>query len=189
MDATEQVNAVETGTELEASQAVVERVLSPYKLRCRYLLRATAERNPCKERLVAARGEFAIPESCYIAATGHFNAVEFNICYNQLAYCLMAVCIEHTLLHAFSRWNLNEFSRRQLSDFLIVQFSSSFRKPLKSEAFYGRVEINRISRRQDTIFLKTTCHFDDRCGGESAGGALIAVIGGDASSGAAHGYL
>ena len=36
--------------------------------------------------LISAKGRFSIPDSCYIDDTGHFNAVEFNICFNQLAY-------------------------------------------------------------------------------------------------------
>ena len=45
------------------------------------------------KKLITGKGRFSIPESCYIDSTGHFNAVEFNICYNQLAYVLFAGCI------------------------------------------------------------------------------------------------
>src|SRR5690348_5245638 len=87
------------------SAALLENVLAPYKPHCRYLQRAhvvsgseRAGLPASKGTEVSAHGDFAIPESCYIADTGHFNAVEFNICYNQLAYTLLAACVEHKWL-------------------------------------------------------------------------------------------
>ncbi|MGW6540873.1 FcoT family thioesterase [Streptomyces sp. NPDC055051] len=44
-------------------------------------------------RPLTGSGMFTIPEPCYIDDTGHFNAVEFNICYNQLAYYTLAAMI------------------------------------------------------------------------------------------------
>jgi hypothetical protein len=74
---------------MAVDSAVLAVVLAPYKLNCRYLLSVVAEYGQKGCSLASARAEFSIPESCYIASTGHFNAVEFNICYNQLAYSLM----------------------------------------------------------------------------------------------------
>ena len=155
---------------------LLKRVLQPYKQHCRYLKMAVVEREPTVGSL-RARGEFSIPESCYIADTGHFNAVEFNICYNQLTYCLLAAAIQHNLLDPLCRWDLAEFSRRQLSDFLIVQFSSSFRSPLIARSFEGTVGIKKVLTRQTTIFMKTVCTFHDLCGGKSEGEATIAILG------------
>jgi hypothetical protein len=161
-------------------ETLLSRVLEPYKKHCRYLQMAVVERESTVESLTA-RGEFSIPESCYIADTGHFNAVEFNICYNQLTYCLLAAAIQYKLLDVLDSWDLAEFSRRQLSDFLIVQFFSSFRSPLNARSFEGRVWIKKVMTRQTTIFMKTACTFDDGCGGKSGGEATIAILGQRAS--------
>ena len=75
-------------------------ILIPYKPHCRYFQNA----------FLTARGEFSISESCYIAETGHFNAVEFNICFNQLSYYLIAECSHHQLLNDFSGWDINKFT-------------------------------------------------------------------------------
>src|SRR2546422_760024 len=83
--------------------SVLDMVLDCYKPHCRYLHSATVEpgRNGV---VVAGRGEFAISESCYIADTGHFNAVEFNICYNQIAYITLAHSVLHGWLDAMASW-------------------------------------------------------------------------------------
>src|SRR6185437_12588121 len=83
-------------------------ILKPYRQNATYLKSAeitqvcdksTIAPGTQDQRLVTGKGCFAIPESCYIDDTGHFNAVEFNICYNQLAYVLFAGCIEAGLMH------------------------------------------------------------------------------------------
>jgi hypothetical protein len=168
----------ETATpEAAVSDSTLEFVLAPYKLHCRYLQTATVEKGCNGTPAVTARGRFAIAESCYIADTGHFNAVEFNICYNQLTYCLLAQAIDNQFLDVLRTWSLPEFSRRQLSDFLILQFSSKFRKPLNARRFDGRVEINKITIFKGNIFMKTSCSFEDSHGATADGGALIVILG------------
>ena len=162
-------------------------VLTPYKPRCRYLRRArvlvgsNAPQVPTsRECALNAHGEFQIPESCYIADTGHFNAVEYNICYNQLAYTLLAACIEHQLLGALSGWSMDQYRQRQLPDFLIVDFTSEFRSPMQSARFEGYVGISRATTRRGTVFMKTISQFRDYQGGFARGHALIAVVDGAA---------
>jgi hypothetical protein len=155
---------------------LLARVLAPYKPHCRYL-RTAAVHYPATRSIAAAAGTFLIPESCYIASTGHFNAVEFNICYNQLTYCLLAKCIEDGALEVFDGWTLAEFSRRQLSDYLIARFFSAFHTPLTAATFRGEVEIAQVALRRDATFMKTVCRFSDDCGGRAEGGATIAIVG------------
>ena len=156
---------------------LLARVLTPYKPHCRYL-RTAAVRYAGARSIAVASGTFSIPESCYIASTGHFNAVEFNICYNQLTYCLLARCIEDRVLDAFAGWTLAEFSRRQLSDYLIARFFSAFHQPLTAPVFEGEVEIAQVAVRRNATFMKTVCRFSDHAGGRADGGATIAIVSG-----------
>ncbi len=180
MSASAQPSCAPTSTSLEAviSDGTLKTVLTPYKLHCRYLQSANVEKGSNGAWLLKARGRFSIPESCYIADTGHFNAVEFNICYNQLTYCLLAQAIDYQLLDVVRMWSLSEFSRRQLSDFLIVNFNSTFRKPLNARQFEGWVAINKVTVRQRNIFMKTSCGFEDSSGASSHGGAVIVILSG-----------
>jgi hypothetical protein len=165
-----------TETEL-VSQRILTDVLAPYEPHCRYLQRAWIQpKGPHNHALITAHGRFSIPNSCYITDTGHFNAVEFNICYNQLAYTLVAGAIERRLLPAFDDWTLNDYYRRQLRDFLIVNLVSEFRSPIMSSGFDGSVSFDRISVRRGTIYIKTSCQFKDHRSGLSRGRVLTAVI-------------
>jgi hypothetical protein len=155
---------------------VLDMVLDCYKPRCRYLQTVVATPGG-NGVLVEGRGEFGIPESCYIADTGHFNAVEFNICYNQIAYTTLAHCVAHRWLDAMSGWSLQEFLRRQLSDCLIVEFSSSFRRPLNARRFFGAAQMNKLTVKKGTIFMKTSCQFSDEHGMAAEGRMLMAILG------------
>lgn len=158
--------------------SILDTVLTPYKPHCRYLQSVAMQKECSGTALLKARGTFSIPESCYIADTGHFNAVEFNICYNQLTYSLLAQAIDNQLLNVLGTWSLPEFTRRQLSDFLIVDFTSTFRRSLNARQFEGWVEINKVTVRHRNIFMKTSCSFEDHSGASSHGGAVIVILNG-----------
>ena len=175
---------------------LLQRVLAPYKDHCRYLERATvvsAMDPPATgappangslqrgrwgdgEPLVWIEGELAIPASCYIEDTGHFNSVEFNLCYNQLVYTLMAQCVVSELLPPFSAMTLEEYLARQLPDVLIHEFSSKFSRPMDMRAFRGRVTITSAGDRKRFLLVHTTCQFDDDRGGHSHGEVTLAIV-------------
>ncbi len=80
----------------EVNRDLLKLFLEPYKEDCKYLKKAYFNSNESRKEdrnLGFIKGEFAIPYSCYIDDTGHFNSVEFNICYNQLFYILIAYSI------------------------------------------------------------------------------------------------
>jgi hypothetical protein len=174
----------ETAADDAVGEEVLSRILEPYKSHCKYLKRASLERggypNPPGEppRVLSGHGWFSIPESCYIADTGHFNAVEFNICFNQLAYTLVAAAVARGSLAVLSHFTFDEFCRRQLSDCVIANFSSEFPSAMRRDEFYGNLHIERVSVRKGTVFMKTICEFRDHRNGRSSGQALLAVVNG-----------
>lgn len=168
----------------EVNQELLDVFLSPYKENCRYLKKAEfrypfndapSKSDKKGQGLWLIEGEFAITESCYIADTGHFNSVEFNICYNQLFYITIAYLVQHKLLKEMSDWDLEIYKRRQLSDFLIVKFSSTFRQPINSNSFQGMLSINKCSIRGNLLLIKTSCAFYDNRGW-SEGDVTIAIV-------------
>jgi hypothetical protein len=154
---------------------MLDKVLSPYKPNCRYLVGGTVRHDPSRTPLIEAQGEFRIPESCYIADTGHFNSVEFNLCYNQIAYCAMAQALERGWIGVHCDWNLDEFLHRQLSDCMIVEFSSKFRKPLNARHFRGVFGLEKIKRARDVLLLFTSGRYEDDDGATSTGSVTFAL--------------
>ncbi|WP_181785521.1 FcoT family thioesterase [Streptomyces phytophilus] len=163
-------------------EALLERVLRVYKPHCRYLESATvaAGGDPADEGgQVGIRGRFHIPESCYIDDTGHFNAVEFNICYNQMIYLLMAKSVERRLMRSFAGWSMDDFWARQLADMFIVDFHSSFRRHMRGRRFWGELDVVEAFEGDwgsgPFLFLRTTCRFGEADEPAAHGKVLVAV--------------
>lgn len=165
-------------TEYRTDDPLLAGVLRVYKPHCRYLRSATVTADG---EVARGRCEFLIPESCYIDDTGHFNSVEFNICYNQMFYYLAAKAVKERLLRVFDDWTMDDFWARQLSDILIVNYESAFRRPISGrDPFYGEIEILQPRRfaapgRPPLIWFETTCAFRDDGGGRSTGKVRIAI--------------
>jgi hypothetical protein len=147
--------------EMDLDPGLIEWTLAPYKPHCRYLVKAAATYQPGGAPVIAARGEFGIPESCYIDDTGHFNAVEFNICYNQMAYCSLAHALQNHWLDSYCGWTLEQFRRRQLSDCMIIKLESRFRKPMNARQFTGSIALDKVWHRGDYLMMDTSCKFSN----------------------------
>ncbi len=157
--------------------ALRKRVLTPYKDNCQYLKSAIvfSDKSDLYDNKLTSEGEFSIPESCYIDDTGHFNSVEFNICYNQLMYYTIAKSIAEDASEFFSDWDLNMFWRKQLPNILIVGFKSTFRKPVDARTFYGKMQFLRSSNKMGVQYVNTTISFNDNKSGSCNGEVKLAI--------------
>jgi hypothetical protein len=159
-------------------------VLRPYRAKnCEYLKHAevfvTGE--PPEHGTVRLACEFEIPESCYIDDTGHFNSVEFNICYNQMAYFMVAKSVQEKLFRPFSAWSIEDFWTRQLGDILITDFRSAFRVQMRGRLFRGELELTDAIEwdgtdiRDPLVVLRTRCRYWDETGGDCHGEVSAAI--------------
>jgi hypothetical protein len=156
------------------------RVLSAYFDTTRYLKSADifVNRHDGVD-IVSSRGIFSIPESCYIQSTGHFNSVEFNICYNQIMYDTIAHASKYGLMARCSDWGVEGFFQRQLPDVLITRFHSRFSRPVDPAQFQGEFSIHsaRLHRvGKPFLLLKTHCRFFDSMKGEAVGDVDLAIL-------------
>ncbi|MFD5653402.1 FcoT family thioesterase [Streptomyces sp. NPDC127039] len=159
-------------------QDLLAQVLAPYKEHCKYLKSAEVT---AVAGLASARCAFAIPESCYIDDTGHLNAVEVNIAYNQMMYYLVARSVKDGLLTGFEDWTLDDFWRHQLPDILIAHFASNFRRPVDPRAFTGEMEFRSVTRRapgggRPFLHAQTAFRYQDARGGRCDGEATLAFV-------------
>ena len=166
--------------------ALLERVLQPYRSNCRYVLGASLEhpgdRRPPRpddpQSWVAVHGPCAIPASCYIDDTGHFNAVELNISYNQMLYAGLAAVAERGLIAELRHWDLEAFFRHQLPDVLIIDYHARFPRPLDPRAFRGRFEIREVIDKphKNMVLLRTVCHVRSEPDGHAEASVVIALV-------------
>ncbi|TQE29281.1 hypothetical protein SipoB123_07675 [Streptomyces ipomoeae] len=167
----------------ENDAELLEKVLVPYKPNCRYLKSAelSVASEGDSEATSRIRCTFEIPESCYIDDTGHFNAVEFNICYNQMVYYILAKSVKEGVTEPFDSWTMEQFWERQLPDMFIIDYlHSSFRSRMNGKKFQGELNIAGISQWEGFeegpwILIDTTCRFWEELGGKSQGKVRLAV--------------
>lgn len=169
---------------VEVDRRFQKEVLKPYRIAATYLLSATVQKTPswmihpmAKEKhsgsFLSGRGVFSIPDSCYIDSTGHFNAVEFNICFNQLSYVMIAQCLREKLLEQLNALDYETFRAKQLSSMFIVKLACQFRRPIDSQRFVGDLSLKRIVTRAHSIFVYTYCSFFDQGSGFADGEVLL----------------
>jgi hypothetical protein len=169
------------------SKDFIDDILKPYRKHAQYLRSAELTHFQDKSStatkgkdagLISAKGRFSIPESCYIDDTGHFNAVEFNICFNQLAYVTFGKCLEANMLKNLrlegGNVSFGDFKRHQLANMLIVSIESRYYKMLKSDDFTAELTINRISASAGAYFVFTSITFADAEGVKAKGTVLLA---------------
>ncbi|MCS0637588.1 FcoT family thioesterase [Streptomyces sp. LP05-1] len=159
----------------DTDEELLPQVLRPYKAHCKYLLSASVGTAAGR---VTARCDLAIPESCYIDDTGHLNAVEVNISYNQMMYYTVAKAVKEELLPAFDGWTLDDYWRHQLPDILIARFSGNFRRPINARAFHGEIEFLSVERRspggESLLLADTSYRYWDDTGGRCDGTVKLA---------------
>jgi hypothetical protein len=178
-------------------------ILDPYRpTRTDYLQSASVAQSCLWDAAVGRpvltlRGRFAIPTSCYIRSTGHFNAVEFLICYNQLAYVAFGHVVRSRMLEddrvvnvspaareQLAKLTYEDFRRRQLGSMLILKTSMRFKALMSSERFAGELSILKLFCRKGTCFATTFCSFRDDHRGYAEGEVLLGYPpGADAADG------
>jgi len=157
----------------EVEQEFLDKILIPYRENSCYLKKAAIEEGNTGFIIT---GELMIPESCYIDDTGHFNAVEYNICFNQLTYVYLGYCIKHQLIPELVNYSEELFFEKQLSNILIANLNSSFQSTINAKHFYGMLGIKSIRKTSKCTFIKTYCYFHDDKNGKSKGEVTLAVL-------------
>jgi hypothetical protein len=171
------------------------RVLAPYTPSGTDYLKAARVLSSCTTAsdggtaVMTTEGLFSIPNSCYIQSTGHFNAVEFLICFNQLAYTTFGHLVAtgqlanlpETHASANTRERLKDitedaFFDDQLSSMLILRADQRFRKIIDAKEFIATLTMKTMVFRRDTLFVDSTCRFSDLQGGDAEGDVMLAYV-------------
>lgn len=128
--------------------------------------------------IVTGEGDFGFQSSCYIEETGHFNAVEFVISFNQLFYYTLAASVRDKLIPQLGHWSLLDYWERQLPSILISRLSTRFRQPIDSRHYHGRLTITDIEfrhRSRPLLALQTTIDFTDGSIGSARGDVEVVL--------------
>lgn len=167
---------------IEIDDALLQRILDPYLPHCRFLRRAVIEYDrdapDLESRKILCRGEFEVSGPWYIQDTGHFNAVDFVICFNQIAYTTSAQCLRSGLVPGMvlDLVSESEFDRRKLQETFIAKLATSFREPMKSGRFEGRLALQKIFVRSKMIGIKVSCEFGREGNAAASGEGTLVML-------------
>ena len=160
--------------------------ICPYKDNCRYVHHATVARPATTTALAKdapatwlhLEAECGVGASCYIEDTGHFNAVEFNIVYNQMLYLGIAEAVQHRLWPELQHKTLDDFLRHQLPDVLIVEYHARFRRPMQSRRFQGWITFCGLEAKmtRDLVLLHTKAGCKSPEGGLAESDVTVALV-------------
>ncbi|OBK22082.1 hypothetical protein A5634_07860 [Mycobacterium asiaticum] len=153
------------------------KVLEPYAYKgCRYLIDANYKATPDS---VLAYGNFSINEPAYIRSTGHFNAVELIMCFNQLAYSAFAPAILNEEIPVLRGWSISDYFDLQLPSMLIKNTASRFKRMIHAQKFSARLlcqDFEVIERSLRYLSIKCDIEFWDEYGGAASGQVELAAL-------------
>lgn len=177
MSAESTLASIERSETAPVDEALLAKVLEPYSEKgCRYLVSASYKAT--SDSLVGF-GDFSITDSAYIRSTGHFNAVELVLCFNQLAYGAFAPAVSKKEVAILSGWSMADFFANQLPGMLIKSTSSRFGRPIDAHRFAARLTCENFEIRQRTwryMLVPCVIEFWDDNGGAASGEIELAVL-------------
>lgn len=149
-----------------------DRVLAPYLEGCDYVKEASWHRGRAGEGPIL-RARLAIARSCYIQETGHFNAVEANIAFNQMFYLLAAQGVVAGVLPGFVGMDLEEWLARQLPHVLIKDYEFHFLGVIDRGSFEGEMRLATVEPKTRFVVFDAHARFFDAAGGEAKGRSTL----------------
>lgn len=153
------------------------KVLDPYAYKgCRYLIDASYKATADS---VLAYGNFSISEPAYIRSTGHFNAAELILCFNQLAYSAFAPAILNEEIPVLRGWSISDYFDLQLPSMLIKNTASRFKRMIHAQKFSARLlcqDFEVIDRNLRYLSIKCAIEFWDEYGGAASGEVELAAL-------------
>lgn len=159
------------------AEDLLVKVLEPYACKdSRYLIDAKYK---ATEYSVLAYGNFSIGDSSYIRSTGHFNAVELVLCFNQLAYSAFAPAVLNEEIADLRGWSIDDYFNLQLPSMLIKTTASRFRRPINARKFSARLHCKDFEVvERSWRYLKIPCaiEFWDEQGGAASGEVELAAL-------------
>jgi hypothetical protein len=158
------------------SAAFLPTVLAPYKSYCQHLQSGEYRSGDIDDAgaVCSLAVEFDVSPGWYIESTGHFNAVDAIICFNQAGYLCVANLLEKEDVYVQDRPSLLDYQQRMLPDMLIAKLDIEFKKAIVPPKVSGRFTINTVRKFKAQFIADASCRFSDGFGGEARIDAMIA---------------
>ena len=140
----------------DISEEIINKALVTYLAKnTRYL---TAAQISQTDDIIKLCARFSIKESCYLSpGSGHFNAVEALMCFNQMMYVALLGGIEKKMFPFYTHITPDEFNRNRRKVYLLEFEKIKFKKQIDNNSFAGFLEIKPLHKVADKIYV--SCRF------------------------------
>jgi len=158
------------------SEDIIEQALCTYIAKgTRYLKEGQIERLD-KDKIIL-NATFEIKESCYLFPySGHFNAVEAIMCFNQMLYVALLGGIERKFFSFYSHISPQEFNKYRRKVYILEFEKVKFRKQIDNANFFGRFEMEKLKTVGDKIYMNCVFQFGNTEGGSDFSGVVKVFI-------------
>lgn len=148
------------------SEEIINKALITYLAKnTRYLTKAQVSNS---DNIIRLNACFSIKESCYLyPGSGHFNAVEALMCFNQMLYVALLGGIENKMFPFYMHITPDEFNRNRRKVYLLEFENIKFKKQINNNEFYGFIEIKPLHTVADKIYINCRLGFgnNSECNG------------------------
>ena len=137
-------------------EEIIKKSLKMYTAKgTRYLQNAQIEKN---NDIISLTANFSINNCCYAAPdSGHFNAVEAIICFNQMFYITLLDGVNKKMLPFCTDMTLDDFDKYWQQVYIVEFEKIKFRKLINSASFYGKLNLKLLRNVGDKAY--GDCYF------------------------------
>ena len=154
-------------------QEVLDTILDAYYPECRYL--QSAEFDEASAPNYDMYSKFVIPKTFYGEGSGHFNATEMMMCYNQMSYVFFTELFERGAVDQAGVITLDEFVEEQMNCLIAKMDNIRFKAPINPRDFSGKITLGKRRAKGKMGFAETEFSFYDDNGGNASGIATLVL--------------
>ncbi|MBE6455031.1 MAG: hypothetical protein E7014_01070 [Alphaproteobacteria bacterium] len=138
------------------SEEIIKKALITYSAKnTRYLTTASISQS---DNIIKLNATFSIKESCYLSpASGHFNAIEALMCFNQMVYVQLLGGINEKMFDFYQNITPDYFNQNRRKVYILDFEKVKFKKQIDNNLFYGILELKPLHKIGDKIYVD--CHF------------------------------
>lgn len=149
---------------MSVSEDIINKALVTYIAKnTRYLTEAQISQQDNNIILTAG---FSIKESCYLSPnSGHFNAVESLMCFNQMLYVALLGGIKEKMFSFYNHITPDDFNKHRRKVYILEMEKIKFKKQIDNNYFQGFLELKPMHKVKDKIYVNCRFGFgnDNKC--------------------------
>jgi len=149
-------------------EEIIVKALAMYSAKDTRYLKSAQIGKDTDTNTISLIGNFSIEDCCYSAPnSGHFNAVEAIICFNQMFYVALLAGVDKKMFPFCADVAIDNFDKYWQKVYIVEFEKIKFRKLINSASFYGKMDLKLLRNIGDKVYGDCCFGFgnDEACTG------------------------